>query len=158
MNKVALVFVIMDESMRVLGWRLPWFFLGEVTRENWKETQSGPTRCSSRTLPRRSSRCAREFVMALRPVFTAFAWFQFASQRAIQMALKLHPRGQLKWCWSFCERGYGHMDAACCGSLGLQCKGRPEFSTFRSYPDYKVIHKWQTLLHIMYRNRWQVLK
>ena len=102
MNKVAqvaLVFVIMDESMRVLGWGLPWFFLGEVTCENWKETQSGPTRCSSRTLPRRactlcSNRCAREFVMALRPVFTAFAWFQFASQRATQMAL------EFLWTWT----------------------------------------------------------
>ena len=102
MNKVAqvaLVFVIMVESMRVLGWGLPWYFLGEVTCENWKETQSVPTRCSSRTLPRRactlcSNKCAREFVMALRPMFTAFAWFQFASQRATQMAL------EFLWTWT----------------------------------------------------------
>ena len=152
MNKVAqvaLVFVIMDESMRVLGWGLPWYFLGEVTCENWKETQSVPTRCSSRTLPRRactlcSNKCAREFVMALRPMFTAFAWFQFASQRATQMAL------EFLWTWT-CM-------LPCCASMGLQCKRKPEFSTFRSYPDYKISHKCQILLHSKYKRRWQVMK
>jgi len=45
------------------------------------------------------------------------------------------------------------MHAACCASMGLQCKRKPEFSTFRSYPDDKISHKCQILLHIMYRNR-----
>jgi len=42
MNKVALVFVIMDESMRVLGWGLPCFFFGWGHPWELKRNTVGP--------------------------------------------------------------------------------------------------------------------